>query len=149
MRLVQFAAASLLALAGCDSGPPGPNVSVEEAWVQLPAVPGRPGAAYFTLVANEGPARLVSVSSPRVQRIELHGTSTENGVARMRPLENPAFPDDLELVFAPGGNHAMLFELDPALKPGDRIPLTFTFDPAPPVTVDAKARAFSEGHGGH
>jgi copper(I)-binding protein len=32
----------------------------------------------------------------------------------------------------------MLFGIDPALKVGDRVPLTLTFERAPAVTVDAE-----------
>ncbi|MBA3676846.1 MAG: copper chaperone PCu(A)C [Sphingosinicella sp.] len=149
MRLIPLAAASaLLALSACNTKPAEPEVTVDEAWVQLPAVPGRPGAAYFTLSSNNDPTRLIGIASPRVQRIELHGTVTEQGITRMRPLEAPLFTGS-KLDFAPGGNHAMLFDLDPALKAGDKVPLTFTFDTAPAVTVEAEVRAFGEGHAGH
>jgi copper(I)-binding protein len=149
MRLLHLATAiSVLGLAGCDNRPTAPQVKVEDAWVQLPAVPGRPGAAYFTLTTNNDPTRLVSVSSPRVERVELHGTMMEGSMAQMRPLESTNF-EDRKLVFAPGGKHAMLFGIDPSVKAGDKVALTFTFQPAPPVTVEAEVRAFGEDHGGH
>lgn len=149
MRTHILTAAVLLLLASCERPVAAPEVKVEDARVQLPPVSGRPGAAYFTLTSNNDPTRLVSVTSPRVERIELHETVTREGVSRMRPISSPAFPDDLELVFSPAGKHAMLFGIDPAVKPGDTIPLTFNFEPAPPVTVEAQVRAFGEGHGGH
>jgi periplasmic copper chaperone A len=148
MRLIPLAPLAALLLAGCDAKPPEAAAAVEQAWVQLPAVPGRPGAAYFTLRSNANSGRLISVTSPRVGRIELHGTSMEGGVARMRPLSEPSIENG-ELVFAPGGNHAMLFDIDPALKAGDRMPLTFALDPLAAVSVEADVRAFGEGHAGH
>jgi periplasmic copper chaperone A len=141
--------ALLLALAGCGGARPEPRVIVDEAWVQLPAVPGRPGAAYFTLQSNHDQTRLVSISSPRVQRIELHDSRMEGDVMRMGPLEDRNFPPSGTLEFAPGGKHAMLFGLDPTVRAGERIPLTFTFEPLPPVTVEAEVRAFGASHGGH
>jgi copper(I)-binding protein len=148
MHLRHFAAAAVLfVLTACDSRPSPPQVTVEDARVQLPAVPGRPGAAYFTLVTNIDPTHLVSIASSRVERIELHGTTMEGSMAKMRPLDDRSFAG--RLVFGPGGKHAMLFGIDPALKPGDKIPLTFTFDPAPPVTVGAEVTAFGEDHGRH
>lgn len=150
MRPFRFAAAAaIIALSACDQSPKEPKVEVENAWVQLPAVPARPGSAYFTLTSNNDPTKLVNVASSRVGRVELHGTVTENGISKMRPLINPVFPADGEFVFGPGGNHAMLFDIDPALKPGDKIDLTFTFDPAPPVTIQADVRAMGGGHEGH
>lgn len=141
--------AVLLALAGCSDEISDPSVVADGAWVQLPAVPGRPGAAYFTLHSNHDPARLVSISSSRIDRIELHDSRMEDGVMRMRPLEDKAFPANGILEFKPGGKHAMLFGIDPTVKAGERLPLTFTFDPMPPVTIEAEVRAFGEGHGSH
>ena len=141
--------ALFLALSGCGGVPSEPRVVVEEAWVQLPAVPGRPGAAYFTLHSNKEPTRLVGVSSPKARRIELHDSRMEGNVMRMGPLKDRHFPRSGILEFAPGGKHAMLFGLDPTVEAGDRIPLTFTFEPAPPVTVEVEVRAFGESHGGH
>lgn len=148
MRIIP-GTAILLALASCEARPAEPRVTVEEAWVQLPVVSGRPGSAYFTLTTNNDPTKLVAVSSPRIERIELHETRMEGQTMRMGPLADPVFPDDRRLRFVPGGKHAMLFGIDPSLKAGDRIPLTFTFDPAPPVTTQAEVRAFGVDHGSH
>ena len=148
MRFILGTALSL-ALAGCGGAGSEPRVSVDEAYVQLPLVPGRPGAAYFTLQSNQDQTRLVGISSPKVERIELHDSRMDGTVMRMGPLEDRNFPSGGILKFAPGGKHAMLFGLDPTVKAGERIPLTFTFEPAPPVTVEAEVRAFGESHGGH
>ena len=58
----------------------------------------------------------------------------------MKRRKEVEFPSRGELVFEPGGRHAMLFGLSPKVKAGDRIPLTFSFNVAPPVTVDAEVR---------
>jgi periplasmic copper chaperone A len=147
-RLVPILAAAA-ALAGCDQAPQEPQVTVEDAVVTLPVIPGRPGAAYFTLRTNNDPTRLTGISSPMTGRIELHETVNENGVSRMVPLQNSTFDPDRPLTFESGGRHAMLFDIDPSVRAGERIPLTFTFDPAPPVTVEAEVRAFGGGHAGH
>ncbi len=148
MRFI-LGTALLLALAGCGGAGSEPRVVVEDAWVQLPAVQGRPGAGYFTLQSGHDQTRLIGVSSPKAQRIELHDSRMEGDVMRMGPLEDRDFPSSGTLEFAPGGKHAMLFGLDPMVKAGERIPLTFTFEPLPPVTVEAEVRAFGESHGGH
>jgi copper(I)-binding protein len=124
---------------GAEDDPP--RVTVQDAVVTLPAVPGRPGAAYFTLESN-APAALVSVASPRAARIELHE-------AGMRPAARFALRPGEALRFEPGGRHAMLFGLDPALRPGDRLALTFTFDGAPSVSAQAEVRGPGDVHAGH
>jgi copper(I)-binding protein len=125
-----------IALAGCNAPAPD-GVAVEGATINLPAVSGRPGAGYFTVTAGKKPARLVSVTSPRIQRIELHDSGMVGAVMRMGPLRDTNIPAGGTLKLEPGGKHAMLFGIDPVVKPGDHIPLTFTFEPAPPVTVEA------------
>ncbi|MDP9413430.1 MAG: copper chaperone PCu(A)C [Pseudomonadota bacterium] len=141
MRVLVATAVGLAALAGCSRAPEEPEVKVQRAAVTLPAVPGRPGAAYFTLKTNTSPTNLIGVTSPLVQRIELHDSGTRGGVSRMTPLEETVFPARGILEFKPGGKHAMLFGIDSSVKPGGTIPLTFTFDPAPAVTVEAEVHA--------
>ena len=139
MRLSLFPVLVLFAFsASCDRPPAAPEAKVEAAWVSLPAVPGRPGAAYFTLSANHHPTRLVQVPSPRIERIELHESGMHAGMMKMVPLRDVTLPERGSLEFAPGSAHAMLFGLDSALRPGDTVPLTFAFEPAPSVTVEAK-----------
>jgi len=138
-RVVPLLAALICAQA-CDRPPQAPLVTVTDAVVTLPAVPGRPGAAYFTLRTNNGPTRLTGISSRQVGRIELHETVRRGSLSRMGPIRETSFSPGAPLTFAPGGRHAMLFDLDPSLSAGGRLRLTFTFDPAPPVTVEAELR---------
>jgi periplasmic copper chaperone A len=135
------ALAALLFAASCDRPPPDGTVRVAQAWVRLPPAPKRPGAAYFRLEAGSEGTRLLGVSTPAARWVELHEMRSEKGVARMRKKKEFEFPAQGRLVFEPGGNHAMLFGLNPRLKPGDVIPLTFSFNVAPPVTVEAEVRA--------
>jgi hypothetical protein len=69
----------------------------------------------------------------------------------MKQHKEIEFPSRGELVFEPGGRHAMLFGISPKVKPGDRIALTFSFNVAPPITVEAQVvAAGGEGpHEGH
>lgn len=141
--------ALLMALAACRQASAPTAVSVEEAWVQLPPVAGRPGTAYFTLRSSGGGARLTGVSSPQVGRIELHETRTEGGIARMAPLAKAPFGKDGTLAFAPGGKHAMLFAIDPAARPGGKITLTFSVEPVGAVSAEVDVRAFGAVHADH
>ena len=114
------------ALAGCG----GPTqLDVEEAWVRLPAVPGRPAAAYFTVDGGPAPRTLYRVTADRALRAELHESmGGAGGAMSMRPLQSVAIPAGEEVAFAPGGRHVMLFDLDAAAKPGTTTMLTFVFD---------------------
>jgi len=113
-----------LLLAGC--GKPA-ELGAKHAWVRLPAVAERPGAAYFTLQGGAQADTLLAVSTPAALRAELHETMDTNGVKSMQPTRDVALPAKGTLAFAPGGRHVMLFDLGPNVKPGTRIPLSLAF----------------------
>ncbi|HYI39070.1 MAG TPA: copper chaperone PCu(A)C [Allosphingosinicella sp.] len=140
-RHVFTAMAGAALLAGCSRPPPDGTVIVSDVWVRLPAVKSRPGGAYFRMEAGSEGTRLLGVSSPSVRWIELHETTTTGGKTKMKPRKELEFPSRGELVFEPGGRHAMLFGINSKVKAGDIIPLTFSFNVAPPITVEAEVRA--------
>jgi copper(I)-binding protein len=133
------------ALAACGQGDPAVNVT--DAVVRLPAVPGNPGAAYFTLRTNRTPMRILGVSSPQVQRIELHESEMAGGRMRMGPLEDNSFGAEGVKTFEEGGAHAMLFNINPAVQPGGTLRITFDFDNAPDVTMEVPVES-AGGMGG-
>lgn len=142
----KFAFLLAFSLAACG-GPPKP--AIEDARVNLPAVAGRPGAAYFTIKGGPQEMRLMSVTSPAVGRVELHDTVTKGGMMSMVAIDaGVAVPAGDEVAFAPGGKHAMLFDINPKLKVGDAVKLRFTY--ADGFTVDAEAKVLAPGdEGGH
>ncbi len=152
LKSLAFAGLAGAALvAGCDRPPPDGTVRVSEAWVRLPAAKNRPGAAYFRMEAGSEGTKLVGVSSSAARWIELHETEMSGTTAKMKRRKEIEFPSRGELVFEPGGHHAMLFGLSQSAKPGDRIPLTFSFNVAPPITLEAEVRGPADGspHEGH
>ena len=95
--------------------------------MRLPAVPGRPAAAYFTL--NGGPASdvLVRVTADYAIRAELHETVSTGGRMSMKPIARVPVPARGTVPFEPGGRHVMLYDLDPRARPGTTTLLTLTF----------------------
>jgi copper(I)-binding protein len=150
-RHVFAALAGAALLAGCHRPPPDGTVRVSDVWIRLPAAKSRPGGAYFRMEAGSEGTRLLGISSPSVRWIELHETSMIGSTAKMKQRKEIEFPSRGELVFEPGGRHAMLFGVNSKAKPGDKIPLTFSFNVAPPITVEAEVRAAGDEapHGGH
>ena len=119
--------------------------TVENPWVRLPAVAGRPAAAYFTLKGGAADARLLEISSPQALRVELHETKMDKGMMQMGPIEGGvAIAAGSSIAFAPGGKHAMLFDLNPKLEPGDTIKLVLRYADGHTLDVEAKARAASD-----
>ncbi len=107
--------------------------------VRLPAVSSRPAAGFFLVHGTAKADALVGVSSPKAQRIEMHSMTEDNGVMKMRAESSFALPAKGQLEFAPGGSHLMIFGLAPDVKPGSKLPLTFTFKSGAKVTVNADA----------
>lgn len=120
-----------IALSGC--GEPA-ALAVDSAWVRLPAVPGRPAAAYFTVRGGTADATLIAVASSEARGAELH----ESMAGGMRPLSSVAVPAGTDLSFSPGGRHVMLFDVNPRMTPGKHLPLRFTFADGRQVDADAR-----------
>ncbi|WP_156678537.1 copper chaperone PCu(A)C [Sphingomonas profundi] len=139
MRLPILAALLCLGAAACQPAAPD-VVAVKYAWARLSPVPGRPAALYFTLTGAAAPERLVAIESARVQRIELHESmgGGMHGMSGMRPLAGVDVPVGGSALFQPGGKHAMLFGVDPALKPGAALPLRFRFASGKVTAAEAK-----------
>jgi copper(I)-binding protein len=129
----------LLALAALSACAPKGELKADGAWVRLPAVAGQPGAAYFTVQGGAAPDTLLAVSTPAALKAELHeNMKGEHGMMSMAPLKDVAVPAGGKLEFAPGGRHVMLFSIGPAVKPGQKLPLTLAFASGKTLHVDAR-----------
>lgn len=119
-----------LALAACSRPK---ELYVDHAWVRLPAVRTQPGAAYFTLHGGKTDATLIAVSTDVAIRSELH----ESMAQAMKPVASVPVPAGSTVPFTPGGRHVMLIDLNPAVKPGGKLTLTFTFADGERILQDA------------
>jgi len=131
------------------------EIEIGNATLRPPVVAGGNGAAFFT-ITNHGPAdRLIAAAAPGTRLVELHTHVRDGDVLRMRKVEAIAVPADGTAELKPGGDHVMLFGLDPAsVAPGTRLPLTLTFERAgviqievPVAPVPAAAPAHHGAHG--
>ncbi len=135
----------LLALSAC--GAPA-ELSVSEALIRLPAVPGNPSAAYFTVQGGAKSDRLMSVTSPAVIRGELHDTVMKNDMMTMSTLDaGVEIPAGGKVVFAPRGKHVMLYDMEPKAALASSITLTFTFASGAKLEAPANVRKASSGEG--
>src|SRR3546814_13502358 len=87
------------------------------------------------------PEARVNVTSPSPGRLEMHESMSDGGMSSRRQIETVPFEAGEPLMFEPGGKHLMLFSLDPTVKPGHTLALTFAFSRAQPVTVQAQVIA--------
>ena len=139
-----FAGAAVVALAGCAQPA---QLSVDGAWVRLAAVKGRPAAAYFTIHGGPTDATLINVTTDVAIRAEMHESMATGGVSSMKPIARVAIPAKTDVVFAPGGRHVMLFDMNPGIVPGDRR-ITFTFSFADGTRILQNATVVGAGDTG-
>jgi copper(I)-binding protein len=145
---------ALLALPACHRKE-AEKPRIQNAWVRLAAVPGRPAAGYFTIRGGAKEDRLVRIDSAVVKKIELHESMAMGGsgagsmpgmgggMMTMAPISSLPVPEGAKIEFAPGGKHAMLFDVDARITPGTGIPLLFTF--ASGYAIEAEAKTVPAG----
>jgi copper(I)-binding protein len=132
---------ALLALAAISAcGQSGSRqVEVNEAWASATPAGATVAAVYMEVIADERDT-LLSATTTVADRIEMHTSSEENGMMRMRPLSTVELQAGEPFVFAPGGAHFMLLGLRQPLRAGMRFPLTLQFEKAGTrnIQVDVK-----------
>ena len=123
------------------------TVKAANAWVRAPVAGMKAAAAYLELTSDRNMA-VVAAGSPAAGRVEMHSSTTEGGVMRMRPLSRIDLPAGQTVKLAPGGTHLMLLDLKQTLRPGDKLPLVLSLQPADgsgtsltTVTLEAEIRA--------
>ena len=99
------------------------------------------GAVYVTL-SNSGsqPDALVSASTDVAQTTELHETTRDGGVMKMRPVKTIPVPAGGKTELKPGGYHIMLMGLKHDLKPGEKVALTLKFEHGGETRVEAPVK---------
>jgi copper(I)-binding protein len=142
----------LAGLAGAEPAASIGGITIREAWARASMGQTGTSAVYMTLEASGGQGdRLVAAASPDAARAELHTSTMENGVAKMRPLAAIEVAPGGPTVLEPGGPHVMLMGLGRKLAEGDILPLSLTFEHAGTVELRVPVRGMGGGmsHGGH
>ena len=120
----------------------------------LPPFPGRDTAAGYFEITNHGKTadRLISVTSPISDAVEIHNHIEDNGVMKMRQVESVDLAPGETVVFKPGSYHLMMFK---ATLPEDQknVALTLNYENAEPVTlivdVEGRGEGSDDEHSGH
>lgn len=122
-----------LTLSAACSAPQPPLVATD---VEITRpIPGmNMGAGFLVLTNNTNKAiRITQVTSPQFAAIEIHETTLENGVSRMRRLDVLEVPAHGSVTLARGGKHLML------MRPRDlqdAVSLRFMSGKVPALTVE-------------
>ena len=105
------------------------GVVVGGAWSRATAPSASTAVVYLEMTAHITADRLVAVTTPVAERVELHDTTVDDqGVMQMRAVEALEIPLDGTVTLAPGGLHLMLFGLRHQLNEGDRFPIELRFE---------------------
>jgi copper(I)-binding protein len=139
--LMLLAASSLAAAAHAHQYSVG-HLVIGHPWSR-PTASGMPiGVAYLS-ITNNGPQQdtLISASTPAAARVEIHRSSFEAGMARMRPAGDVVLAPNSTVTAEPGGLHLMLVDLKSPLVAGTSIPLVLQFKSAGSITVQLQVEA--------
>lgn len=131
----------MLVLAAC-SEQSGPPVVASNIVVTAPAAGMPMAAAYLDITNQSGSAiRITSVTSPDYELVEMHETTIEDGVARMRAIPALAIEDGETVTFERGGKHLMLMR---PLDSPDIVTLNFYSENLLLLSVSAQFTAMTD-----
>lgn len=129
-------AAIALGLAACGQG--AASIAVDDTQYRAPLGASGIGVAYFSITSPEAD-RIVGVSSPQADHIEMHTSVSEGTQVSMKRLYEVELPAGKPVIFGPNGMHLMVFSPKP-LADGATFPIqidlqsgrseTFSFHPA-------------------
>ena len=122
-------------IAGCNpSGEPVPSdtpaeMMIQDGWVRAVEDVSGGTAAYFILHnGTESDRSLIAVEAEIADRAELHESRLEDGLLRMRPVDNIPVASNSSVELAPGGYHVMLLDLRQPLSAGDSVEIILHLD---------------------
>jgi copper(I)-binding protein len=124
------------------------DLRIESPYAFSRPVGAREGAVYFVIVNSTATAdRLIGVSSPASDIIELHTTVRDGSVLRMREVQSVEIPARGRIELRPGGLHVMVMGLDRPLTLGTTLPLTLRFEKSGTIDIQVEIRPV-RGSGG-
>ena len=146
-NLMRFLLYSLLLLA---NAPAFAAVILDNPWARA-TPPAATIAGGYMVIRNTDfePDRLIGASSPVSERVEMHVTSEENGVMRMRQQESLPVPAGGRLELKPGAGHLMLVGLKRPLKQGESVPLLLHFQRAGEIRTELHVEALGARRHSH
>ncbi|WP_419596990.1 copper chaperone PCu(A)C [Thiolapillus sp.] len=134
----------LALIAPAFAGTAAEDIQIIDPWArEVP--PGLTTSAGFLGMKNTGDKehRLVGAESSNTGMVELHTHINDNGVMRMRPVEDIPVAPGGTTALQPGGYHLMLMMIKEPLKAGGKMPITLIFEDGSKKDIEAEVRHFS------
>jgi copper(I)-binding protein len=117
------------------------SLRVQDPWIREAPPNAMALGAFMTVTNSSDKARvMVKVSSAVAEKVELHRTVMEDGVAKMIAQAAIEVPAKGEVKLAPGGLHIMLINPKQALKAGDKVEITLEFKDGARIPVTFEVR---------
>ena len=111
---------------------------VEDLYIRATPPNSKNSAAFMVIKnADKKEIKLLAAGSKIADRVELHHHVMEDGLMKMRQVEEIIIKAGSSVTLQPGGYHVMFFNLKQPLKEGQSISLSLTFDNGEQLTVDA------------
>ena len=117
------------------------ELTVKEPYVRA-TPPGQKVTGGFLQIENtsDKAVSLVDARSEVAAKVELHETRMEDGMMRMRRVEQIVIPAGGSVALQPGGLHVMFMGLKRGLKPGDSIAIELHFSDGSKQQLNAPVR---------
>lgn len=125
-------------------------LQVGQPWA-APMPSGVDVAAGYLVIDNQSASddRLLTATSPRAARVEIHEMTMDGAVMRMRQIDGLAIPAGQSVSLAPGGLHLMFFGVTDPFAEGQEVPVELIFEHAGAMSVMLPVRRDGEAHTAH
>ena len=124
-----------------EQAAPSGQLSIEQPWAS-PTPAGVDVSAGYLIIHNQTATddRLLSATSVRAERVEVHEMTMAGAVMQMRLVESPTIGAGQSLTLAPGGAHLMFYGVAEPFAVGQDIPIQLTFERAGAIDVTLPVR---------
>ena len=151
-KLIAIAALLFAGTLYADCGLHQHAPAIKDAWIRE-APPVAKVMAGFMKIDNSTakPMVLQGAESSLFEKVEIHRTVMEGGMARMERQAGVTVPAHGQLEFSPGGLHLMLVNPKQRLKAGDTVSITLEFEggKSSPVVFTIRPLDNTEQHHHH
>lgn len=118
-----FSFIAVFIITGCEVNN---KVAVIDSWARANAPGQTSGAAYMTFISAQD-STMIKAESLSASSVEIHSMSMDDGVMKMRMLNEYPISAGKPAKLAPGGFHLMFFDLKKQLITGETVDVKLTF----------------------
>jgi periplasmic copper chaperone A len=126
------------------------SVEIGHIWARATAANAQTASIYVPLLnEDKEPDQFLGGSTPVADTVSIHESYEENGVSKMRALDNIELAPNKPVAMRPGGKHLMLTGLKKQLNEGDKFRIAFRFAKAGSIEVQVMVHAAGATSGAH